>query len=172
MVITVKIDRRQFDKRMKRLADGIDDLTPALKDIAQSWYVSNRYFWSWGNKDKSGNNESLFAKLSPRYAARKKKIKGSEFPILYFSGALRDSLIEPSNENAIAKIVNKKTLILGTKVPYAKYHQEGGSVMPRRPMVFIAPKNEDERKASGRQKNRAAAITNILERYVQQLIKG
>lgn len=163
--VNAKIDRSSWDARLNKIIKGIDDLSPVLKVIAQSWFKSNE------SLIRPSNNTNRFEDLKEKYKRRKEKEVGFVYPIMYKRGDLINSLTRPTNVNAISKIINKKTLILGTKVPYAIYHQKGGSIIPRRPIVILNPKNEEERKAVSNQRNRAEAILNQLEEYVRGLTK-
>ena len=62
--------------------------------------------------------------LSERYKKRKSRIRPAA-SILVFDGDLRDSIVG-NTEDSILKITNK-TAIVGTSVPYAKFHDKGFS---------------------------------------------
>ena len=72
--------------------------------------------------------------LSAKYSERKKRFKPSA-PILVYSGDLRDS-IGGITANSILKITAFSATI-GTKLPYAKYLDEGTSKMVARPPLFL-----------------------------------
>lgn len=74
-----------------------------------------------------------WAPLSPAYA----RWKAREYPgkkILERTGDLKSSL--EGGPGAI-RIVTKDALVLGTSIPYARYHQSGTSRMPQREVVRI-----------------------------------
>lgn len=136
-MITFKLSDERLSKAIKNASKKLGDLTPVYKVMASEWYKGNRSLFIRSGKGR-------FVDLSPKYKKRKTKALGSPYPILEgFTSKLKDSLINPGNENAVNTIVNKKTLILGTKVtskkgdPYPIFLQEGTRFMPAREHVLV-----------------------------------
>jgi hypothetical protein len=69
-----------------------------------------------------------FQRLSPEYAARKKRKYGSK-PILVATGKLLGAVAGGSGWR---QWVGKKSMTLKVDIPYASYHQEGTQRMPQR----------------------------------------
>lgn len=116
--------RRNLDKAIKE----VEDLRFVMGEISRDIFKTTKqnFILKGGGK---------YPPLNPQYAAYKKKIKPSA-PILVFSGKLRDSVTGTGNSDSIRNI-GKQSLVQGTKVPYAKYVQEGTRKMPPRKFLFI-----------------------------------
>lgn len=145
---------------LKDAAKQVTDLTIPLTLIAQYWFKSNSAIFSLKSRGK-------YTDLSPRYKQWKRSLLGSPYPIMLLHGRLMASITgaEPSAES-IAKILNKRYLILGTAVPYANILQEGSpqNNLPARPVVLYG----NEAVAPGALKNRVTAWENIMIKYVAQ----
>jgi phage gpG-like protein len=98
-------------------------------------------FTSEGGDGKSGKWQAL----SPRYAKRKDAKWGS-MPILQASGRLWRSLTGKGTDSVAEQ--SALELVLGTKVPYAKYHQTGTKAPARR--------------AGGRAKGFVGPVLNLM----------
>ena len=63
-------------------------------------------------------------------------------PLLVLTGRLRESLTNARSRDSVYNRRQKgfKLLSLGTRVPYAGYHQHGTSKMPRRPLFVVKSK--------------------------------
>ena len=144
---------------LAKAALACDDLTPALILIAQYWFKSNSAIFSLKSKGK-------YADLSPKYKAYKASILGSPYPILLFGGRLMASITGEPNEESVNQIINRKSLVLGTSVPYANILQSGSTKrnLPPRPVVLFG----NEAVAPSAVKNRVAAWQDIMVRYVAQ----
>ena len=99
----------EFKKALTRAQKKVSDLTIPLTLISQSWYKTNMALFAFSNKGP-------FKDLSPRYQKQKKREHGFIYPILKASGKLEKSLTNPTDPNTIASILNRKQLIIGTKV--------------------------------------------------------
>lgn len=77
-------------------------------------------------------------KLSPAYAKRKAKTHPGK-PLMIRSTNLVKSLADKRNPRAIFRH-NGKSLTLGSRVPYAIYHQKGTARLPRRPLFVVTKK--------------------------------
>lgn len=129
-VITVDPGKklREFIREAGR---KVSDLTPVLILIGQYWRKSNASIFTLKSKGK-------YADLSEPYKGWKRSLLGSEYPIMLLHGRLMASITgEPSSES-IQHVINKKSLQLGTSVPYANILQEGSKKnnLPARPVVM------------------------------------
>lgn len=57
-------------------------------------------------------------------------------PLLVRTGALRDSFIRPGAAGHVEEITDQ-TLTLGSRLPYAIFHQTGTRRMPARPIIVL-----------------------------------
>ena len=122
----------QLDRVIDRMADRVDDASPAFEAMADRFAAAEQaQFASQGGFGGGG-----WAPLSPAYAAWKASRGGG--PILVLTGALKGSLT--SRPFGVETISNKQA-VFGTAVAYAGYHQSGTSKMPARPPVKL-PESE------------------------------
>lgn len=145
----------RFQKAMDRAKAQVADLTIPLTLIAKDFRKSQKSIFQL--KGPGG-----FPDLSRAYKKEKLKAVGFVYPILVRSGQLRDSTTEAGHPMGVAQIVNKNTLLIGTKVPYAKKHQDGIGV-PQRQFLFIGPESSNAR---SEQQGRLERWNNILNAYV------
>lgn len=131
MSITVDTDKaegalRVVAAQMNNFQPFYDEyLAPEVyRQLADNFATSGRYVGGW-------------RALSPGYAAWKLAHYGPR-PIMVRTGALRASLAGPRTKGAIY-MVNGRTMIIGSAVPYSLAHQRGTGRLPRRQIVF-APK--------------------------------
>lgn len=71
------------------------------------------------------------------YMRKKQRDTGFVYPLLKYTGRLLQSITVPGSDGAVL-IVGPKSLVLGTSIEYAIYHQSAAprKKMPYRPMVF------------------------------------
>lgn len=120
--------------------------------IASDWYKDNKQI---GNLQGPGmypdyvgdRDDTAKEQISKRgkkvkdgmtpYMRRKQNAVGFVYPLLKFTGRLLQSITVPGAEDSVM-IVGPKTLVLGTLVDYAIYHQSAAprKKMPYRPMIF------------------------------------
>ena len=80
---------------------------------------------------------TAWAPLSPANAAWKNSAYPGR-PLLVLTGRMKESFSASSRDLIYnRKQKNYKMLTLGTRVPYAGYHQSGTSKMPRRPLFVV-----------------------------------
>ena len=116
----------QMDRAIARFADGVSDYRPIWPVIADEFYAMEMdQFKSEGE----GGGEK-WAPLSPEYAGYKEAHFPGK-PILERTGDLKRSLTDGNDVNAV-RIEERKTLTLGSRLPYALYHQTGTASMPER----------------------------------------
>lgn len=75
--------------------------------------------------------------LKERYRKRKARIRPSA-SILVLNGFLRDGIIGKTKDSILK--ITKNTAIVGTKTPYAKFHDEGTKNLPVRKPLFLTAK--------------------------------
>lgn len=120
------------DKSFAKALDGaikdVGDLRFAMGEISRDIFKNTKKNFILGGSGK-------YPPLSPAYFRFKQKVKPGA-PILVFSGRLRDSVTGTGTRDTIRNI-GKQSLVQGTKVPYARFVQEGTSKMPLRKFLFI-----------------------------------
>ncbi len=138
VVVKFQVDPDQeFQKAVLKARGEVGDLTIPFTLIAKSWFQSNSFIF------KVTGSSGKYVDLSAKYKAWKLRTAKFIYPVLRLSGDLEKSITDATDKNAISIIINKRSLFLGTKVPYAGWLQEGtknkdGSVkMPARPPVLI-----------------------------------
>jgi phage gpG-like protein len=141
-----------FAKALDAAIKEVDDLRFAFGEIARDFFKSNQAIFTL-------KNGGQYPPLSPEYQERKDRVLGRRAPILVFSGRLKNSLTGTPNSDSIVRI-GKKSMILGTKVPYGIYHQSDSPrfKMPQRKFLFIGA--EAPRTAPSQ-------ITGRLERWLR-----
>ena len=116
IAISYKIENdRAVVKALKKAAKQVSNLRPALAAISADFYRSNIAQFSLGGP---GRYEKL------KNPEAKKRAVGFIYPLLKRSGKLAASLLKPTAVGAVNSITSN-SLILGTKIPYAEYHQFG-----------------------------------------------
>ena len=170
----------KFNKALKLAIGKLSDLTIPFGLMTKAWYKGNRSIFLEGRQ-----GPGKYKDLSAAYKAAKTRAIGSPYPILRGfikpkgqsarkSGKLAKSMIDPSNPDTIAKIINKRSLILGTKVvgkgniPYPRMIQEGTRKMPARPFALIGGEQVATRQINQRKKN----WITMLEKYAEDVSKG
>lgn len=140
----------------------VGDLTIPLTQISQDFYKSEQSIF----KLKSPGQ---YPDLAAGTKRSKTMILGSPYPILRFTGRLEKSITSPKHPESINQIINKNTLIIGTRVPYGVFQQEGTKHLPERKFLFIGP--EAPRFATSQQAGRVTRWLRIIQNYVDQVIK-
>lgn len=123
----------QMDRGIARFADGIADYRPIWGVIEDDFYALQKDQF----KSEGAEGGAQWQELSPEYAKWKEKHYPGK-PILQRSGDLEASLTNPNDPNTV-RIEQRKTLTLGSKIPYAIYHQSPGprKRLPRRPEIML-----------------------------------
>jgi len=119
----------RFVRGFNRFAEEMKDLTEPFGAIAEDYAeIAGRNFASEGSPEK-------WAPLSPRYAARKAKLRPGR-PILQFDGTLYASLrgVADGSGPDTVRLIYPKRAEIGTMVSYAIHHQFGAprAGLPRR----------------------------------------
>jgi hypothetical protein len=128
------------------------DLKVPFMLIASDWYKDNRQIENLKGPGmypdyKGERDDTAKESYAPRgkkvkdgltpYMRKKKREVGFVYPLLKYTGRLLRSITVPGAEDAVM-IVGPKSLVLGTSVDYAIYHQSAAprKKMPYRPMIF------------------------------------
>lgn len=151
-----------FQKKLNDAFKATGDLTIPLTLIAREWFQSNKSIFALKGKGR-------YTDLSPKYKKAKQRRYGFVYPILMASGRLMASITSPPGADSINYIINKNTLVLGTKVPYAIYHQsqEPRSKMPYRPFLFVGV---EQIAPHDIKQNRLKNWIKIIDSYLDQKI--
>lgn len=132
--ITLEIDgKAEFDRVFKRLDATFADLTPVWEVVRDEfWAIESDQFQSGGAAGASGK----WKPLSKKYEAQKINKYGT-FALL--AGTLRatealyKSLTRKTGDSVVE--IQKDSITIGTKLPYAKHHQRGGGRLPQRKII-------------------------------------
>lgn len=129
---TYKVDPSgKFQAALAEAARQVEDLTIPFIEIAKDWQQGNKFIYALKGPGK-------FADLKDAYKDRKQATLGFIYPILRGeTKRLEESLTRPDSPDAILEVVNKKSLLLGTKVEYGYWLNFGTSKMKKRPFVMI-----------------------------------
>ena len=125
-----------FKKALRKAGKISSDLRVPFKLITMSFYRTNKVLFTLKSKGP-------FDDLSNNYKEEKAEKYGFIYPILKATGALERSITNPTDSNTVASVLNKTTLILGTKLtskkgaPYPAFLQFGTKFMPARPYLVV-----------------------------------
>lgn len=123
----------QINRELTRIKSNIRDARPAFEKIADQLAVAMReHFDTEGGFGlRSRWSGGHWAPLSPKYRAWK-NIHYPGQPILVLSGALRHDLTQRPFG---IEVITPYEMTVGTRIPYATFHQHGTKNMPmRKPM--------------------------------------
>jgi phage gpG-like protein len=123
----------QMDRGIARFADGLTDYREVWPIIEDDFYALEAAQF----KSEGAEGGEKWPELSAGYAGWKEAHYPGK-PILQRTGDLVASLTSGSDPNAV-KREERKTLTLGSKIPYAIYHQspKPRRVLPRRPEIML-----------------------------------
>jgi phage gpG-like protein len=189
--IDFRVDPKgSFKKALRQAGKISSDLRAPFKTITMSFYKSNKFlfkdnrklnvfddlsenplyaFWLKDN-DKAviENQGSKF--FEGGYKDLKQKKYGFVYPILKATGALERSITDPTDPNAISSVLNKTTLLLGTKLPYAGWLQNGTKKMPARPFLVVGTEKGLWAQSTQMQRRKEAWM-RTLEKYCADSIR-
>lgn len=163
-------NEKEFMAAIRAAKDEVRDLTLPLTLIARDFYKSEKTIFMLGGPGQ-------YEDLRPRTKTTKQRLYGRVYPILKATGALERSVTDPTDENAVNQIINRDTLIIGTKLksrkgkPYPIYQQKGAPEvhLPARPFLFIGPESGFGTDAT---RGRLERWTGILRGYVQAVLRA
>ena len=125
----------------EELAAAFQAMSRSVSDWRPYWPTIAAVFYESTRQRFASDGFGTWPRLSDGYA--KWKIKN--FPgegILSATGNLRRSLTDRFGPNAVYE-EEPQSLLLGTNIPYATYHQYGTSKMPPRPPIGLRPTDPD-----------------------------
>lgn len=134
MNLVIEVDgQRKLTQALDTLAKDISDWRPVWEELEQVFYqIEEQQF-------KEEGRSNTWTPLSAGYA-RWKKVRYPGKKILERTGELRRSLT--GRGGSPIRELTPDSLTLGTSLPYARYHQRGGSRLPSRPPIDITPRDE------------------------------
>ena len=153
----------KFKKALIDAGKKSKDLRVPFRQITESFYKTNMILFTFTSKGP-------FKELSPMYQIKKDKKWGFIWPILKASGKLERSLTKPTDPDTVATVINKTTLMLGTKVtskkgaPYPVYLQTGTKKMPARPYLVVGTEKGNWAKSQHIQRRKQRWM-ELLEKY-------
>jgi phage gpG-like protein len=123
----------QLDRGIARFADGVSDYRPIWPVIMDDFYAQEKDQFA----TQGAEGGDTWQPLSPAYSAWK-EVHFPGQPILQRTGDLERSLTSSTDPNSV-HIPGRKVLTLGTRVPYAIYHQSIAprTMLPRRPEINL-----------------------------------
>lgn len=124
----------QLDRGIARFSEGVADYRPIWPVIEDDFYAQEKDQF----KTEGTEGGEKWQRLSAEYSGWKEAHFPGK-PILERTGDLMRSLTQPNDPNGV-RIEERKTLTLGSKIPYAIYHQSilpRKSKLPRRPEIAL-----------------------------------
>lgn len=123
----------QLDRGIARFSEGCTDYRPIWGVIADDFYAQEKAQF----KSEGAEGGEKWQELSPETAAWK-EVHYPGTRILERTGDLERSLTTEGDPNGVRR-EERKTLTLGTTLPYAIYHQspEPRKVLPRREEIHL-----------------------------------
>jgi len=128
------------------LDDGLLRLVAKLRDLRTTWPLVATVFHKSMRQQFSSQGaygSGSWAPLSPAYGAWKER-KHPGLPIMELSGRLGDSLMDAFGNADSTYEATEDTLRIGTKTPYARFHQYGTGRMPARPLIALTEADKAE----------------------------
>ena len=122
-----------MDRGIARFSDATADYRPIWNVIADDFHTLEKM--QFESEGQIGGQ--IWVELSPAYALWKEAHYPGQM-ILARTGDLERSLTKAGDPNGVL-IEARKTLTLGSKIPYAIYHQsiEPRKKLPRRPEIML-----------------------------------
>lgn len=191
-MVEFKVESEEMNKAFKEAMVKVGDLRPALIQIGREFYKANKAIFKLKSAGKypdfSGPKIANTWKNQGRPEARirngnytayqwyKEKTTGFArgYPLLKFTGRLEQSITNPASGETI-QTITKKSIVIGTSVPYAGYHQTGTKNLPMRQFLFIDPSTTawaDSQIFSRRNKAWLEAIDSYVRRVVGESVQS
>ncbi len=126
-------------KSLAAFQDVLADQAPALREIADDF--REMLAQQFASEGRAGGTpwpprKSQRSVGATRRVARTRRPDQIGTPLLVRTGALRDSLISPGSGHV--EEMDGRSLTLGTRLPYAMFHQLGTRHMPARPIIVLS----------------------------------
>ena len=129
--MTIEVDFDPLYKTLRGLRERAEDVSPAWEKWGDAIVEEEKQQFTL----LGARFGSAWAALSPKYA-RWKALHHPGKPIMRLTDALHDSLTQ--RPMGVERI-NSHSAEFGTDVPYAHWHQDGTSKMPRRAVMAETP---------------------------------
>lgn len=159
---------REFARQLDRLSELTNNMKVPFSLIAMDFYRSEKMIFAL-------KGPGLYPDLATSTKIQKiyynpGKGPGSEYPILFRTGRLARSLLSSTSPESDFSLT-KSELIMGTKVPYAIFHQsdEPRTRLPQRKVVFIDG-GPLERSKGANKSGRRDRWEKIIFSYIQQIL--
>jgi phage gpG-like protein len=162
---------KKFQSALVRAKAVTSDLTIPLTLISKDFYKSQKAIFMLKGP---GQYPDLQDDPPPGRSTKREKVRlgFSVYPILKRTGRLEGSTTIPTHPDAVNQIINRRTLIIGSKVPYGVYHQSDKprkTKLPMRKFLFIGPESTF---ATSDQQGRVGRWLNILNSYILKKLGG
>ena len=188
--MTFQVETLPILSTINKFGDQVSDLRFPLIQIAREFYKTNKFIFkvsgpgkyadfqgpkianTWQNPGlprKRTRNGNMTAYQWTKTQADYEGVNRRGYPLLRATGALERSITNDGDVNAI-KVITKKSLVIGTSVPYGVHHQYGApkANVPMRKFLFIdASTTESNNPALSR---RSIAWTKAIETYIERII--
>jgi phage gpG-like protein len=126
---TYALNPESVEKALAGFQESLADQAPALARVADDFReMIGQQFASEGRAEGTP-----WPELSPATLRRRR----ARTPILYKTGALLRSLGEPGAAGHVEELEGY-SLTLGSRLPYALYHQTGTRRLPARPIIVLS----------------------------------
>lgn len=180
----------KFRAALREASAQCNDLSVPLMLIAKQWFRGNkaifklkgpgRYTDLSGQAVHAPSNSRSRKEVKPSnndygiggYKKSKQKKFGFIYPILKASGRLEASITDPKNAEAIASVINKQVLYVGSRVPYAEYLQTGTKKMPSRPYILIGAEQTGPEEFNLRYDAFAETLMDYVRQKLNQRMKA
>lgn len=141
MKFTIEVEgQRELLASFLMVQEGLVDLRQlGTWDRVQTEFykVLKDQFGSEGAAGKAGK----WKPLSPKYAKVKLRKYGA-LPILQATGKLYRAMTSQGGDSFVEKKAQEMTI--GTKLPYAAFHQRGGKRLPQREIISLTDEQEKQ----------------------------
>jgi phage gpG-like protein len=143
-------------KALANFQAALADNAPAFGEIADDFreMMAAQFASQGGAEGAPWAPRAGAAGVRPSHATRKTSRRERRSPLLQRTGALRDSLTRRGSSGAVENVA-ALSLALGSRVPYAVFHQLGTHRMPARPLLVLS-------------EARAAQWTEFVQRGLEQ----
>lgn len=194
-MVKFEVRSEEMDKAFKEAIEKVGDLRPALITIAREFYKANKAIFAlksagkytdftgpriantWknpGRPERRTRNGNFTAYQWAKVQAKHPGVSAKGYPLLKATGDLERSITRDGDGNSY-KEISPKTIVIGTSVPYAGFHQTGTSRLPMRQFLFIDPSTTawaDSEIFSRRNKAWLQAIDTYVRRVVGESIQS
>lgn len=194
-MVRYQVNSESFNETVKEALKSVKDLRPAFIQVAREFYKANRAIFTlksagqypdfkgakiretWQNPGKPERRKRNGEYTAYQWFKQSETGFNGGYPLLKFSGRLEKSITDPSSAET-ALTITPQTIIMGTNVEYAQYHQgydgEGAKKIPFRPFLFLDPSTAKSFSSIISRRNTAwmKAIRSYVFRSVSKPLTG